>query len=150
MLWSYFIANFPPIPDNKSKCIVTFYHHLTSIHFKVENYAHLRFCCLCQLISVSVCPFYFTIKLPLIVSRDSFSLWTWAHVQTVRSTAFFNGRHYIFLIYFYTSITIHICVPHFYDPSTLVGCWSSVYIRRIIYKCLNVCHFDYTAVAVSG
>ena len=33
---------------------------------------------------------------------------------------------------------------------TLVGCWSSVYIRRIIYKFLNVCPFDYTAVAVSG
>ena len=53
-----------------------------------------------------------------------------------------------FLIYFY--ITIHVCVLHFYDLSTLVGCWSSVYIRRIIYKFLNVCPFDYTAVAVSG
>ena len=75
------------------------------------------------------------------------SLWTWARVQTARSTAYFNGRHYIFLIYFY--ITIHVCVLHFYDLSTLVGCWSSVYIRRIIYKFLNVCPFDYTAVAVS-
>ena len=54
----------------------------------------------------------------------------------------------IFLIYFY--ITIHVCVPHFYDLSALVGCWSSVSIRRIIYKFLNVCPFDYTAVAVSG
>ena len=54
----------------------------------------------------------------------------------------------IFLIYFY--ITIYVCVPHFYDLSALVGCWSSVYIRRIIYKFLNVCPFDYTAVAVSG
>ena len=54
----------------------------------------------------------------------------------------------IFLIYFY--ITIYVCVPHFYDLSALVGCWSSVFIRRIIYKFLNVCPFDYTAVAVSG
>ena len=48
------------------------------------------------------------------------------------------------------NITIHLYVPYFYDLSTLVGCWSSVYIRRIIYKFLNVCHFDYTAFAVSG
>ena len=52
----------------------------------------------------------------------------------------------IFLIYFY--ITIYVCVPHFYDLSVLVGCWSSVSIRRIIYKFLNVCPFDYTAVAL--
>ena len=30
------------------------------------------------------------------------------------------------------------------------GCWFVVYIRRFIYKFLNVCPFDYTAVAVSG
>ena len=45
---------------------------------------------------------------------------------------------------------IHVFVLHFYDLSTLVGCWSLVYIRRIIYKFLNVCPFDCTAVAVSG
>ena len=38
----------------------------------------------------------------------------------------------------------------FCDLSTYVGCWSSFYIRRIIYKFLNVCPFDYTAFAVSG
>ena len=38
----------------------------------------------------------------------------------------------------------------FIDLSALVGCWSSVSIRMIIYKCLNVCPFYYTAVAVSG
>ena len=38
----------------------------------------------------------------------------------------------------------------FYDLSALVGCWFSVSIRRIIYKFLNACPFDYTAVAVSG
>ena len=45
---------------------------------------------------------------------------------------------------------MYIRVTHFYDLSALVGCWSSVYIRRIIYKFLNVCPFDNTAVAVSG
>ena len=54
----------------------------------------------------------------------------------------------IFLIYFY--ITIYVCVPHFYDLSALVGCWSSVSIRRIIFKCFIVWPFDYTAVAISG
>ena len=54
----------------------------------------------------------------------------------------------IILIYFY--ITIYVLVPHLYDLSVLVGCWSSVSIRRIIYKFLNVCPFDCTAVAVSG
>ena len=49
------------------------------------------------------------------------------------------------IIYFY----ICLCTT-FYDLSTLVGCWSSVSIRRIIYKFLNVCPFDYTAVVVSG
>ena len=32
----------------------------------------------------------------------------------------------------------------------MVGFWSSVSIRRIINTFLNVCPFDYTAVAVSG
>ena len=54
----------------------------------------------------------------------------------------------IFFIYFY--ITIYVCVLHFYDLSALVGCWSSVFIRMIIYQFLNGCPFDYTAVAVSG
>ena len=30
---------------------------------------------------------------PLILSRDSFSLWTWDRVQTAHSIAYFNGRH---------------------------------------------------------
>ena len=54
----------------------------------------------------------------------------------------------IFLKYFY--ITIYVCVPHFNDLSGLVGCWSTVSIRRIIYKFWNVCPFDFTAVPVSG
>ena len=38
----------------------------------------------------------------------------------------------------------------FYDLSAWGGCWFVVYIRRIIYKFLNVCPFDHTAVAGSG
>ena len=49
------------------------------------------------------------------------------------------------LLYYYT----YLCTT-FYDLFTLVGCWSSVYIRRIIYKFLNVCPFYNTAFAVSG
>ena len=30
--------------------------------------------------------------------------------------------------------TIFVCEPDFYDLSAMVGCWSSVSIRRIIYK----------------
>ena len=37
----------------------------------------------------------------------------------------------------------------FYKLSAWDGCWF-VYIRRFIYKFLNVCPFDYTAVAGSG
>ena len=39
---------------------------------------------------------------------------------------------------------------NFYGLSALVGCWSSAFIRKIIYKFLNACPFDYTAFAVSG
>ena len=37
---------------------------------------------------------------------------------------------------------------NFYGLSALGGCWSLVFIRRIIYKFLHVCPFDYTAFAV--
>ena len=54
---------------------------------------------------------------------------------------------YIFdiLLYYY-----NVCVPNFYELSALVGCSSSVSIRRTIYTFLNLCSFDYTVVAVSG
>ena len=32
----------------------------------------------------------------------------------------------------------------------VVGCWSSAFIRRIIYKLLNACPFDYTALRLVG
>ena len=41
-------------------------------------------------------------------------------------------------------------MPHSYDLSTLVGCWSSVSVRRIIYKIVYVCPFDYTVFVVRG
>ena len=55
---------------------------------------------------------------------------------------------YIFLLYY----IYHLCFTciDFYDLSNWDGCWFVVYIRRIIYKFLNVCPFDYTAVAGSG
>ena len=55
---------------------------------------------------------------------------------------------YIFLIYH----IYHLCFTciDFYDLSAWGGCWFDVYIRRFIYKFLNVCPFDYTAVAGSG
>ena len=55
---------------------------------------------------------------------------------------------YIFLLYY----IYHLCLTciDFYDLSAWGGCWFVVYIRRFIYKFLNVCPFDYTAVAGSG
>ena len=47
----------------------------------------------------------------------------------------------------YTLILLYMFVYHIF-MTALVGCWSS--IRRIIYTFLNVCPFDYMAVAVSG
>ena len=53
----------------------------------------------------------------------------------------------VFLIYIYYLCCL--CID-FYDLSAWCGCWFVVYIRRFIYKFLNICPFDYTAVAVSG
>ena len=51
---------------------------------------------------------------------------------------------YIFLLYY----IYHLCFTciDFYDISAWGGCWFVVYIR-FIYKFLNVCPVDYTAVA---
>ena len=48
---------------------------------------------------------------------------------------------------------MYVCVPHFYDHSALVGCWSSgpykdYYLQIHLY--LNVYPFDYTYAAVNG
>ena len=47
---------------------------------------------------------------------------------------------YIFLLYY----IYHLCLTcnDFYDLSAWGGCWFVVYIRRFIYKFLNVCPFD--------
>ena len=44
---------------------------------------------------------------------------------------------------------IYVYVPRLYYLSALVGYWFSVSIMRIILKLINVCPFDYTAVALS-
>ena len=56
---------------------------------------------------------------------------------------------YAFLMSMTLNISIFTC-NDFYNLSAWGGCWFVVYIRRFIYKFLNVCTFDYTAVAVSG
>ena len=56
---------------------------------------------------------------------------------------------YIFLLYniYHQCFT---CID-FYDLSARAGgCWFVVFISRFIYKFLNVCPFDYTAVAGVG
>ena len=47
-------------------------------------------------------------------------------------------------------IALDICVINFYDLFAWDGCWSLVSTWRFIYKFLNVCPFDCTAVAGSG
>ena len=59
-----------------------------------------------------------------------------------------GGCLYIFLIYCFHHLTC-LC-NNCYDLSALVGCWSSAFIRMIIYKFSNVCPFDYASFAVSG
>ena len=57
----------------------------------------------------------------------------------------YGGCLYILLIYCFYH---HTCLCNdIYG--LLVGCWSSTFIRRIIYKFSNVCPFDCTALAVS-
>ena len=55
---------------------------------------------------------------------------------------------YIFLLYYIN----HLCFTCIdcYDLFAWGGCWFVVYIMMFIYKFLNVCPFDYTAVAGSG
>ena len=74
----------------------------------------------------------------LIVSRDSFSLWTWARVQTARSIAYSNGCRYIFLLQCFNN---HICLClHFYDLSacssvdtwSLLGRFFNKYLRYFV------------------
>ena len=84
-------------------------------------------------------------------------LWKNAHFGDKQNpTQQMHITHLVFRNYV-TPFTTKIDIPHllslfftYLDLSAMVGCWSSVSMRRIIYKFLNVCPFDYTAVAVSG
>ena len=84
---------------------------------------------------------------PLIVSRDSFRPWTRARFQTGGAWPLWRMSLYIFDFLFYHLTCL---CNNLYGLSTLVGCWSSTFIRRIIYTFLNVCPFEYTAFVVSG
>ena len=66
----------------------------------------------------------------------------------VKLSFWFSICLFIFLIYCFYHPTC-LC-NNFYGLFALVCCWSSAFIRRIIYRFLNACPFDYTAVAVSG
>ena len=86
---------------------------------------------------------------PLIVSRDSFSHQTWARFQPGGAKPALFGCHYIFFLLYHIYHLCFTCID-FYDLSDWSDCWFDVYIRRFIYKFLNVCPFDYAAVAGSG
>ena len=66
--------------------------------------------------------------------------------QAEHSLPYPDVNIYIFAIYYLSSM---LYVYRFYALSAWGGCWFVVYIRRFIYKFLNVCPFDYTAVAGS-
>ena len=87
---------------------------------------------------------------PLIVSRDSFSHQTWARFQPAEhSLPYSDVTIYIYFLLYYIYHLCFTCID-FYYLSAWGGCWFFVYIRRFIYKFLNVCPFDYTAVPGSG
>ena len=75
-------------------------------------------------------------------------LQTWARFQTAEHSLLWRMYIYLFWIYCFYHLTC-LC-DNFYGLSALVGCWSSFFIKRIIYKFLNVYPFDNTAFAVSG
>ena len=62
------------------------------------------------------------------------------HIRTRLYSLPLNMSPYIFLLYY----IYHLCLTcnDFYDLSAWGGCWFVVYIRRLIYKFLNVCPFD--------
>ena len=90
-------------------------------------------------------------KAPILVPSDCKSgllgPLTWARFQT-GGEYYSGGCLYMFLIFWFYHLT-YLC-NNLYCLSALVGCWSSVFIRRVIYNFLNVCPFVYTAFAVSG
>ena len=70
-----------------------------------------------------------------------------AHFQTDGATLILAD---VFICFIYCFDHLKCLCNTFYGLSALVDCWSSTFVRRIIYKFLNICPFDYTAFAVRG
>ena len=88
-----------------------------------------------------LCPLWLLVGTPsAIIPELAFS-------RAEYSRPYTDVAKYIFDIYYLLTMLF---VYWFYDLSAWCGCWFVVYIRRFIYKFLNVCPFDYTAVAGSG
>ena len=86
---------------------------------------------------------------PLIVSRTPAAIRPeLAFSRAEHSLPYSDVTLYIFLLYH----IYHLCFTciDFYDLSAGGGWWFVVYIRRFIFKFLNMCPFDYTAVAGNG
>ena len=60
----------------------------------------------------------------------------------------FNVERYLKIVNRIRDTTF--CFHHFNTLPALAGCWSMVFIRRTIFKCLNVCPLNYTACVFSG
>ena len=82
----------------------------------------------------------------LIVSQDSFSLWTRAHFQTDGSLPTVAD---VFTYFWITVLSPLRIVKWFLWHLRFSWLLLLGFIRRIIYTCLNVCHFDITSFAVS-
>ena len=73
-----------------------------------------------------------------------------AFSRSEHSLSYSDVTLHIFAISYLSSMLYVNYVYRFLWPLRLGGCWFDVYIRRFIYKFLNVCPFDYTVVAGSG
>ena len=72
------------------------------------------------------------------------------HGQQLCQILFLATLAVVFTYFWYCFSHLTCLCYNFYGLSALVGCWSSAFISRIIYKFLNVCPFDYTAFAING
>ena len=88
-----------------------------------------------------LCPLWLLVGTPSAIRPEL------AFSRAEHSRPYSDVAKYIFDIYYLLTMLF---VYWFYDLSALCGWWFVVYIRRFIYKFLNVCPFDYTAVAGSG
>ena len=85
---------------------------------------------------------------PLIASRDSFSLSTWAHLQFGQSIAYYGGCNKI-NFWYVICIFLDVSCIHCYYSLAFVGYWASVSILGIIHIFSYVCRFDYISFVVS-